>query len=667
MSVEPLALTRNEPETVREAPLLRTSARSRSVDHAPAGLSPPKPIARTVVFRSMRIAAAALCLALVAFGVTRFPVMPGTLAGVLAAYAVVLWYRPAAFLLILPVVLPALDLGMWSGWMMVAEPDFFILTTLAVLMVRTPPGLSDLLPTGLSRIVLLAFAACWFIATMTGWASQLDAPLSDNPFLRPDNALRLAKGFVEALVLLPFLRQRERTHADAVSILGWGMAAGIAAVTVVVMAERALFSDILDVTAEYRVAGPFSSMRVGGGHIGAYIVLALPMALCLPRLHPRWVAMGLLLLTCVLGGYTLIVTFARTAYLAGLIAMGVAGFGWLWASRRQHRPVTLGLIPVLLVLASLAAAASSGGMRDRLADSAKDFDTRRANWQAGLAVRDTGVLPTVFGMGLGTYQRAMLMRSPVNRPSDIVLRQDGQGTYLSVLVNSPFFLGQKISLPPAGDLHLTLRARAVDDPAALQVLMCDKVLLYSDRCHLDMAALTVPDRWQPVAMTLPVAGLGGGSLLGWFHRPVELSLSGTPFGHRVELRDVRLTDDAGRSVAVNGDFAFGLDRWIFTDDSHISWRMLNQYLMLWFETGAFGLAAFLGLAGVAVAGGVRASWRGAVTGAAVAGSVAGFLVSGMFDNVLEAPRLATLFFLVCLCGLVQWEDRRRRPRLADPQ
>ena len=206
------------------------------------------------------------------------------------------------------------------------------------------------------------------------------------------------------------------------------------------------------------------------------------------------------------------------------------------------------------------------------------------------------------------------------------------------------------------------------DPAGI----ADQRLRYAKRgavlrCHLDMAALTVPDRWQPVAMTLPVAGLGGGSLLGWFHRPVELSLSGTPFGHRVELRDVRLTDDAGRSVAVNGDFAFGLDRWIFTDDSHISWRMLNQYLMLWFETGAFGLAAFLGLAGVAVAGGVRASWRGAVTGAAVAGSVAGFLVSGMFDNVLEAPRLATLFFLVCLCGLVQWEDRRRRPRLADPQ
>jgi hypothetical protein len=431
-----------------------------------------------------------------------------------------------------------------------------------------------------------------------------------------------------------------------------------------VLAERALFTDILDFTASYRVAGPFSSMRVGGGHIGAYIALALPMALCLPRLHPRWLAMGLLLLTCLLGGYTLVVSFARTAYAAGLIAMGVAGVGWLWASRRQHRPVTLGLIPVLLVVAAVAVAAFSGGMRDRLADSARDFETRRANWEAGLAVRDTGVLPTLFGMGLGTYQRAMLMRSSIDRPSDIVLRQDGQGTYVSMLVETPFFLGQKISLPANGDLHLTLRARAVDDPAVLEASVCDKVLLYSDHCRGETVRLAVPGAWLPVAVVVPSAGLGGETVLGWLRRPVELSLAGNPVGYRVEVRDVRLTDDAGRTLLANGDFSHGLDRWIFTDDSHISWRMFNQYLMLWFETGALGVAAFLALAGLAVAGGVRATWYGAVTGAAVAGSVVGFLVSGMFDNVLEAPRLATLFFLVCLCGLVQWEDRRHRPRLA---
>lgn len=346
--------------------------------------------------------------------------------------------------------------------------------------------------------------------------------------------------------------------------------------------------------------------------------------------------------------------------------MGVAGMGWLWASRRQHRPVAAGLVPVVLVLAALVAAGSFGGMRERLGVSAKDFATHRANWEAGLAVRDTGVLPDLFGMGLGTYQRAMLMRSSINRPSDIVIRQDAQGTYVSMLLETAFFLGQKISVPPAGDLHLTLRARGMDDRAVLGVLVCDKVLLYSDQCRGGTAKLNIPDIWQPVAMTLPVAGLGGESPLGWLHRPVELSLSG-PIGHRVEIRDIRLTDDAGRTLLANGDFANGLDRWVFTDDDHVHWRMFNQYLMLWFETGALGVAAFLALGGLAVAGGIRATWHGAVTGAAVTGSVVGFMASGLFDNVLEAPRLATLFFLVCLCGLVQWEDRRHRPRLVGPR
>jgi hypothetical protein len=668
MPSEPAVLTRTDPARFQDARPARTSFRSRIGEAGPPDTSerhtnPQTAIPPAVVPRIVRIAGAVLCLTLVGFGVMRFPVIPGILAGVLAAYGVLLWYRPVGFLLVLPVVLPAWDLGLWSGWMMVGGSDFFILTTLAVLMVRAPPKMADLLPTGLSRIVLLAFTASWFIATVTGWSSPLDAAYSDNAFLRPDNALRLAKGFVEALVLLPFLRQRERTHADAVSLLGWGMAAGIAVVTAMVLVERALFTDILDFTASYRVAGPFSSMRVGGGHIGAYIVLALPMALCLPRLQPRWMAMGLLLLTCLLGGYTLVITFARTAYVAGLIALAVAGFGWLWASRRQHRPVVLGLIPVLLVLAALAAAASFGGMRDRLADSAKDFETRRANWTAGLAVRDTGVLPGLFGMGLGTYQRTMLMRSPINRPSDIVLKQDRQGTYVSMLVETPFFLGQKISPPSTGDLHLTLLARGFDGQATLNVMVCEKVLLYSDHCRGDAAKLTEAGVWQPIAITLPVAGLDSETVLGWLRRPVELSLLGGPVGHRVEVRDLRLADDAGQKLLANGDFTRGLDRWIFTDDSHVSWRMLNQYLMLWFETGALGVAAFLALGGLAVAGGIRATWRGAVTGAAVAGSVVGFMVSGLFDNVLEAPRLATLFFLVCLCGLVQWEDRRHRPRL----
>jgi O-antigen ligase len=598
--------------------------------------------------------------------VTRYPLPAWSIAGPLAAYAALLWWRPAAFLLVIPCVLPAWDLGLWTGWMMIGESDLFIAVTVAVLLLRTPPRAADLGPRGLPGIALLVFAAAWIIATVAGLASPLGAPQSDNPFLRPDNALRLAKGFVEAVALLPFIRQRERLFADAVVRLGWGMALGIVAVTAVVLAERALFPGILDFSSEYRVAGPFSSMRVGGGHIGAYIALALPMTLCLTRLRPRWAGAGLLLLTCLAGGYTLAVTFARTAYAAGGLAMAVAGTASLLASRRRDRIIALGVLPVALVIAALAFAATLPGMRDRFAASAADFVTRQDNWRAGLAVRDTGPLPTLFGMGLGTYQRAMLMRSPVNRPSDIVIRRDADGAaagaaagaYVSMRVETPFYLGQKIDLPDAGDMILTLRARSPDGGATVGVLVCDKVLLYSDNCRGSNDRLALTDSWATMRTRIPVDGLGARTLFGVLRRPVELSLSG-PIGRTLEVGDITLTDAAGRPMLVNGDFALGLDRWIFTDDSHVSWRMLNQYLMLWFETGAFGLLAYLGLSGVALAGGLRAARSGAVSGAAVAGSITGFLVSGLFDNVLEAPRLATLFFLICLCGLLQWEIRAR--------
>ena len=229
----------------------------------------------------------------------------------------------------------------------------------------------------------------------------------------------------------------------------------------------------------------------------------------------------------------------------------------------------------------------------------------------------------------------------------------GQGRYVSMRLETPFFLGQKIGLPAAGPLHLLFRSRSPDGMTA-SVVVCDKVLLYSDNCRGVNGEPATANQWTAVRATIPAGGLGKSALFGLLRRPVELALSG-PAGHRVEVRDISLTDDAGRALLVNGDFAHGLDRWIFTDDSHIAWRMLNQYLMLWFETGILGLAGFAAVSGLALAGGVRALRGGAVTGAAVAGAVAGFLVSGLFDNVLEAPRLATLFFLVCWCGLVQWD------------
>ena len=260
-------------------------------------------------------------------------------------------------------------------------------------------------------------------------------------------------------------------------------------------------------------------------------------------------------------------------------------------------------------------------MRVRFAASNGDFPTREENWRAGLAVRDTGVLPTLFGMGLGTYQRAMLVRSPVNKPSDITLRRFGDTDVLEMRIESPFFLGQKVTTNGA-PVHAHLQARAIDRPNTVGISLCDKVLLYSDNCQSGDVRLPVIGRWETLDLDLPTATLGAGALSGWLHRLVEFSVAA--HHGRVEVRDIRLTDAPGQKLLSNGDFSDGLNRWLFTDDSHVSWRMLNVYLMLFFETGALGLAAYLALAGAALIGGLSAARAGVAGAAPVVGGVAVF-------------------------------------------
>lgn len=610
------------------------------------------------------------------WAVVAYPIAPWFIGLGLVAYTAILWRRPSVFMLVIPVVLPAWDLGLWTGWTMVGEADLFILTTVAVLLLKAPPRGIDLLPRGLPRAVVLAVAASWLLSTIIGLSSSLGAPHSDNEFLRPDNALRLSKSLLEALLLLPFLRQRQRTHGDTARRLGWGLTAGLGAVTVIVLAERMLFAGILDFSSAYRVAGPFSSMRVGGGHIGAYAALALPFALCLFQLQRRRLAISLSAIAAIAGGYTIAVTFARAAYAAAMVAILVACLGWVIASQstvgapgeeatvpRARRSAAIGIMPVVLVLLALGAAASLTGMQERFAASAMDFLTRQNNWRAGLAVRDRDAASNLFGLGLGTYQRAMLMRSTINRPSDLVLAQDDAGTFVSLRIETPFFLGQKIASPAGGTLHLSLRARSPHAGTTFGAVICDKVLLYSENCRGSDVQLTDAAHWTLVEATIPIDGLGGGAVGGLLRRPVEFSLYGS-VGQRIEIRDIALSDTTGRSVLGNAGFEHGLDRWIFTDDSHVSWRMLNQYLMLFFETGAAGLAAFVALCGLGLAGGIRAVRSGDTSGAAVAAAIAGFLVSCLFDNVMEAPRVATLLFLVCWCGLLQWERRNSVARSA---
>jgi len=610
---------------------------------------------------------AAVCLASALAIAANYPLAPWIFGAALTLYALALWRWPALWLAIIPAALPALDLTPWTGWMYLGESDPFVLVTIGILVLRAPPRRADFVVAGFPGIVLaLALVSC-LLSIALGLALPGPEGGSDNPYLRADNALRLAKGFFVALALLPFLRQRMRMWGDAMVWLGAGMMAGLALVAAATLAERAVFTGLFDFTTGYRVVGTFSSMHVGGGHIGAYIAMALPFLLvCL--LRPRPLTLLAMFGVAICASYALVVTFARAAYAVALVATFAGFLGWAWAGRRRPKGTVplalLSALPLLLVGVIVIAALDTRVMTKRLQTVAPDLIRRESNWTGGLGLRDDSLFTTLFGMGLGTYPRVVLARKPDGRfPTNFVVEHDGGYRFLSVTGGLPSYFGQKVPVEPDQEYRLFGALRSPNGKGALSVILCEKLLLYSDNCSTSTFRSRSSGIWEDFGTVISTAGLDKDAILGWFKRPVELAFFDPIPGTTIEIAHIRMFDPQRRDILVNGDFSRGTERWYFTDDQHLIWRIHSQYLMSLFEGGILGLTCFIALAGTALAGAVRAMARGDRMAAAVAAALLAFLCSSVFDCLLEAPRLSALFYIVVFTGLTMMTRGTSRPQL----
>jgi hypothetical protein len=201
-----------------------------------------------------------------------------------------------------------------------------------------------------------------------------------------------------------------------------------------------------------------------------------------------------------------------------------------------------------------------------------------------------------------------------------------------------------------GKYSLSLEARAPQD-ARLHVEICKKHLLYGESCAIDtLSVKAAGGEWRKFEIPLDAGELKGepwyAPRLAFFSMALETS------GRVIDIRDVSLLGPRGAAVIVNGDFGNGMSRWFFTSDRyHLPWHIKNLALNVLFDQGVVGLALFSALVAIAL-------WR-LVAGRAsahplapyLASALAGFLVVGAFDSLLDAPRAAFLFYLLLTSGL----------------
>jgi hypothetical protein len=263
----------------------------------------------------------------------------------------------------------------------------------------------------------------------------------------------------------------------------------------------------------------------------------------------------------------------------------------------------------------------------------------------------------LLGRGLGRFvDQYAFASSPDQVPGDYRLRQDGDNRFVTLVAGTHVLgwgellrLSQRISVPE-GPTSVRLDVRS-DQPAVVHLEVCLKHLLYDGGCLVKQIHLPAkPGQWQTAKVRLDGNPLSTGS---WYApRLVMFSVASENPGVRVDIDNIALSGADGHSQLVNGDFQADLSRWFMTSDRHhLPWHIKNIVAGVVFDQGLVGLALW----GVLVIGALARVSLGPAQAhplaPGVAGGLAGFLVVGMFDSLLDVPRVAFLFYFLVLLGL----------------
>ena len=574
---------------------------------------------------------------------TDFPFGSYALAGALLGYAMLLWRRPQFLWVAIPAALPLIDLAPWSGRFYLDELDFLIMVSVIVGYARTRPA-----PRGQgwdtwSLLIGMLLALTFVIGTVRGllpW--QWPDANSFTNYYSPYNALRLAKGALWAFLLAALL---PRFAGDVRHLFATGMMVGLAGTVAVVVWERIAFPGLLDFEDVYRVTGPFSQMHAGGADIETFLTIAVPFAIpMLVGARSWWLRIGLSIV--ILGAtYALMVTFSRAGYAAYALAMSVAvlfGVRIRWQQREPWR----WMMPVAIVVAAVAIALpiySGSFAQERVARSGGDLKTRVAHWQDALAMRESGLMTALFGMGLGRFPETHYWRSAEPKAGGYWLIREGDNTFLRLGAGYPLYVEQIVATEPEHEYVLRFSIRGAGPDAGVSVALCEKWLLTSGRCVFKLGRVSEPGpEWEEREIRLASSDVGTGTRL-----PVPVKLSFYNASPRsVDIDDVRLIGPNGESLIANGDLARGMDRWFFSTDRDLPWHVWSMPVAVLFDLGWYGVLA-LGATVLFVLGrSAKAAWRGDRYATAVFAALLGTLALAGVDSIIDAPRLMVLLLLI---------------------
>ncbi|MCB1959479.1 MAG: hypothetical protein KDE68_02965 [Rhodocyclaceae bacterium] len=314
---------------------------------------------------------------------------------------------------------------------------------------------------------------------------------------------------------------------------------------------------------------------------------------------------------------------------------------------------------VLGLAAALAASLGSYYVGERFSTTEKDLEGRLTHWRAGadLVNRQEDAL---LGIGVGRYPDAYYWSGPLAASAGIWKIDQVDGNRFASLGAPRHVLGfgelfrvsQQVPSDAVPPYVFRFRARGHDN-TGIHLEICRKHLLYTHECSGAAAHVPKGD-WQHFEVTSRPGDSD--------HTPPDDSLlfSFAVSGRAaLDVDDLDVIDGRGVSILANGDFHAGTDFWFFSSDRHhLPWHAKSLPLHIWIEQGWLGVFATGLLVLGATARMLVGRARALPIAAPLTAGLAGFLVVGLFDSLLDMPRMTTIFYLTLWLALV---IRRRAP------
>lgn len=575
---------------------------------------------------------------------------------------------PVAWLwLILPAI-GAMDLSPWTGRSFANEWDSVMLALLAGACWSN--GFTVSTKTSRRDVCLAPFVLSLAIMMLPGLTNlEWMCGAERGVYALPANAVRIGRAipyFAMVWLLLP-----SESSGRACIAMAKGAVVGLLCTTAIVFWERLSFSGLWNVQSEFRVVGPFAEMHVGGAGLDLYLAACFPLLL-LAYQDSRRVGLHIAIVAATAGAfYSAVATLSRSTIV--VIAMQFVVILTVWACAKRdvdfkkgkfigvnlRRSVTTfpwRLMAALIIsVTSVSAAASLPSVRARMANWAPDLEIRLRQYHEVWSATRSSIEKMAFGSGIGAMPSILASYShhAVDSYSSttVACQSSEHESERALRVNARrgrLYFGQFASVRRDVPYRCEVVARRKSSAGSLVVGLCEKNLLSSFDCVYSGPLFdnTPQSEWSEQTVNL-MLGAAPASAAGGLHtlRPIQFTFFVSDDA-QIEIASIKLFDERDRDILKNGGFEKGMDHWWWTCDEHLSYHAKNLYLHVLAEQGILGLAAFCLACGVALWRCLLGVWNFQTHAVALLLALGGMLLIGLFDSVIESPRILLLMLLL---------------------